>query len=122
METKRILEELRAERDRLQRAISAIEGISSTAATGRDAARRARPRLSAAARKRISQARKLWWAQKRKRAQTRQITKKKKKTAPKAAKKTSRKAGTSAAGGRNRLSEITKKTSEERKSTEATTA
>jgi hypothetical protein len=67
-----ILSELKAERDRLNRAIAALEGIdrepSSTAvrAKGR---KKGRPKMSAEARQRLSEAKKEWWA-KRKRKKT----------------------------------------------------
>jgi len=57
MDIKRILTELKAERARLDAAISAIEGINRTGARrGRPAGsrRRSRRRMSAVARKRIS--------------------------------------------------------------------
>jgi len=74
MDTNRILAELRAERDRIDRAITAIEGLKSS---GRRRGRppgstsapkkRGRRHMSAAARKRISQATKKRWALWRKR-------------------------------------------------------
>ena len=70
MDTNRILADLRAERDRIDRAISAIEGLSST---GRRRGRppgsttgprkRGRRRLSAAARRKLSRLLKQRWAQ-----------------------------------------------------------
>jgi hypothetical protein len=62
MDTNGILQELRAERDRLDRAITAIQGITSDGAR-RSPAKRTRRQLSPAARKRISLARKKWWAE-----------------------------------------------------------
>ena len=69
MDTNRILGELRAERDRIERAIAAIEGLNST---GRERAgrpprtattRRKRSRMSAAARRKLSRLLKQRWAQ-----------------------------------------------------------
>ncbi len=74
MDTKRILAELRAERSRIDHAIAAIEGLSTgivtTARIGRPrpsvSAPRRRRRLSAAARKRISEMMKARWAERKK--------------------------------------------------------
>jgi hypothetical protein len=68
METNRILGELRAERDRIDRAISAIEGLNSTGRRRvgrppRAAATRRRGRMSAAARRKLSRLLKQRWAQ-----------------------------------------------------------
>ena len=69
MDTNRILAELRAERDRLDRAIAAIEAVNSTGQrrVGRPpkAARkvRRRGRMSAAARRKLSRLLKQRWAQ-----------------------------------------------------------
>ena len=69
MDTKRILAELRAERDRIGQAIAAIEAVSSTGRrrVGRPpkAARkvRRRGRMSAAARRKLSRLLKQRWAQ-----------------------------------------------------------
>ena len=69
MDTHRILAELRAERDRIDRAISAIEAINSTGRprVGRPprAAQkpRRRGRMSAAARRKVSRLLKQRWAQ-----------------------------------------------------------
>jgi hypothetical protein len=73
MDTQQIINELEAERDRLEQAISALRGSMSgrrtggaaTAAVGRG--RRGRRRLSAAAKRRISEMMKKRWAE-RKRA------------------------------------------------------
>jgi hypothetical protein len=67
MNTKRILVELHAERSRIDRAIAAIKAIHSDGAS-RPAARvappkRRRGRMSAAARKRLSDLMKKRWAQ-----------------------------------------------------------
>jgi hypothetical protein len=69
MDTNRILAELRAERDRIDRAIAAIEGLSSTGRRmvghpPREAAtRRRRGRISAAGRRKLSRLMKQRWAQ-----------------------------------------------------------
>jgi hypothetical protein len=66
MDTKRILAELRSERDRLSQAIAAIEGITSEGARRqpRTAAKRVRRGgISAAGRKRLSMLMKRRWAQ-----------------------------------------------------------
>jgi len=69
VETNRILAELRAERDRIDRAIAAIEGLNSTGRrrAGRPpraaAIRRRRGRMSAAARRKMSRLLKQRWAQ-----------------------------------------------------------
>jgi hypothetical protein len=74
MDTQQIINELEAERDRLEQAISALRGsmsgrrgggVSAVAAQGRG--RRGRRRLSAAAKRRISEMMKKRWAE-RKRA------------------------------------------------------
>jgi len=64
-----ILGELRAERDRIERAIAAIEGLNSTGRRGAGrppsaiATRKRRGRMSAAARRKLSQLLKQRWAQ-----------------------------------------------------------
>jgi len=69
METNRILAELRAERDRIDRAISAIEGLNSTGRrrVGRPPKTAEKPsrrgRMSAAARRKLSRLLKQRWAQ-----------------------------------------------------------
>ena len=63
MDIDRILEELKAERDRVSRAIEAL-GASSTAP--RRGGRRGKRRLSAEGRRRISEAAKRRWAMARK--------------------------------------------------------
>lgn len=75
MNLQQIMAELRAERDRLDRAIAAVNGISTQPRRGRPpktaqiAARpKRRRRLSAAGRKRISEAAKRRWAKRRKKA------------------------------------------------------
>jgi hypothetical protein len=69
MDTNRILAELRAERDRLDQAISALEAVNSTGrrSVGRPpraaATRSRRRRMSGAARKKLSRLLKQRWAQ-----------------------------------------------------------
>ena len=69
MDTKRILADLRAERDRIDRAIAAIEAVTSTGRRGvgrpPKAAQkvRRRGRMSAAARRKLSRLLKQRWAQ-----------------------------------------------------------
>jgi hypothetical protein len=70
MDTQQIISELEAERDRLEQAISALRGSISGrrgAAGGPGRGRRGRRRLSAAAKRRISEMMKKRWAE-RKRA------------------------------------------------------
>ena len=65
-----ILTELKAERDRLNRAIAALEGTTA-AGHGRKNARKTvkpRRRMSAAARKRLSEAKRKSWAERKKKA------------------------------------------------------
>ncbi len=66
MDTQQIIAELEAERDRLEQAISALRG-SLQARRGVGRGRRGRRRLSAAAKRRISEMMKKRWAE-RKRA------------------------------------------------------
>ena len=66
-----ILTELRSERDRLDRAIAALEGSTTAAKPSPSPAvsrgiKRPRHKMSADARKRISDAKKAWWAKKKK--------------------------------------------------------
>jgi hypothetical protein len=68
VDTAAIIAELEAERDRLDSAIAALQGSASGRGRGRAAAKRADGRkhhLSAAARKRISDAQKKRWAAKK---------------------------------------------------------
>ena len=70
MDTNRILADLRAERHRIDRAISAIEGLNSTGRgragrpprAARQPRRRGRRRMSAAARRKMSRMMKKRWA------------------------------------------------------------
>lgn len=65
MDTNRILAELRAERDRLDRAIAAIEGLNSTghgSASRAQGAMRTRRTFSAATRARMAAAQRVRWA------------------------------------------------------------
>jgi hypothetical protein len=73
LDTGRIVAELKRERDRLSRAIAALEGQSPKAATRRSAApnravggKREGDRLTPAGRKRLSDLMKKRWAEKRK--------------------------------------------------------
>jgi hypothetical protein len=80
MDTQSILSELRAERDRLEQAIAALEGGNGRrrgrkpgpvpAAEDGRRGRRGRRRLSAAAKKRISEMMKLRWAERKKAAKS----------------------------------------------------
>jgi len=69
MNTNRIVAELRAERDRIDKAISALEAVSSTGRRkagrppGAQATRRKIGRMSAAARRKLSRLLKQRWAQ-----------------------------------------------------------
>ncbi len=67
MDTEAIIEALEAEKERLETAIAALQGHRSgrsrrTATNGR----RGKGHMSAAARKRIGEAKKKWWAEHRK--------------------------------------------------------
>jgi len=62
MDTQRIISELEAERDRLEEAISALRGSVHRGA----GSRRGRRRLSAAAKRRISEMMKKRWAERKK--------------------------------------------------------
>ncbi len=79
MDTRRILADLRSERDRIDRAIAAIESLGNTgvqtAPRGRPAgaaqaprSRRRRGPMSAASRKRLSELMKQRWAERKKKA------------------------------------------------------
>lgn len=78
MDTRRILSDLRAERQRLDQAISALESLDGAAPRGRrgrppaaaaaQPGRRRRRRMSAATRKRMSEMMKQRWAERKRRA------------------------------------------------------
>ena len=75
MDTQRIVSELKAERNRLDKAITALDGANSTRAAAKNAvskngakAPRRRHHLTAAGRKRLSMLMKKRWAEKRKKA------------------------------------------------------
>jgi len=64
----KILSALRAERDRLEKAISALEGsaITESAVAGpRRSRKRGRRTMSAEARQKISEAKRKWWAKRK---------------------------------------------------------
>jgi uncharacterized protein YaiI (UPF0178 family) len=70
VDTKKILSDLRAELDRVNRAIVALEALSDTVHTGAvtkaaESAAKPRRRMSAAGRRRISEAAKARWAERR---------------------------------------------------------
>lgn len=76
MDTRRILSDLRAERQRIDQAISALESLDGAAPRGRRGrppaaaaapGRRRRRRMSAAARKRMSEMMKQRWAERKRR-------------------------------------------------------
>jgi hypothetical protein len=67
MDTRKILEQLRSEQERINKAIQALEGLDSGASrSSYSAGRRRRRRLSAEARRRISLAQKKRWAAQKK--------------------------------------------------------
>jgi hypothetical protein len=75
LDTQRIVSELKAERNRLDKAIAALDGANTTRAVASHAtlengshAPRKRHRLTAAGRKRLSMLMKKRWAEKRKKA------------------------------------------------------
>jgi hypothetical protein len=76
MDTHNILAELRAERERIDQAISALEALGSDSASARRTGRRSagagatrgRRHMSAATRKRISEMMKQRWAERKRRA------------------------------------------------------
>ncbi len=105
MNVSRILQELRSERDRLDQAITALESITSDGATRSTPAKHGRRRMSAAGRKRISEAAKAMWARRRQNKKAPRV----KKAAPKptAAKKANGNRRISSAA-RKRLSQLMK--------------
>jgi hypothetical protein len=62
-----VVDELKAERDRISRAIDALESVNGTARRGRGMGRRKRRKMSAEARAKIAAAQRARWA-KQKRA------------------------------------------------------
>lgn len=68
MDTEQIIDALRAERQRIDRAIAVLEGSSRAARGG--LGRRGPRHMSAEARKRISEAQKRRWAEQRKKAKS----------------------------------------------------
>jgi len=65
-----ILADLKSERDRLEKAITALEGITRGASAGRSLAapiplKRGRRKMAAAERERLSEVKKAWWAKKK---------------------------------------------------------
>ena len=104
MDTQSILNDLRAERDRLNTAIAALEGSTGGRRSSNSFPTRRRRRMSAAARARISRAMKARWAAKKKGARPQQKT----------ASKQKRRGGITAAG-RKRLSEMMKQRWAERR-------
>ncbi len=68
-----ILTELKAERDRLNQAIAALEGATAAGHRRKKAQITERPRrrrMGAAARKRLSEAKRKWWADRKKKAKS----------------------------------------------------
>ncbi len=66
-----ILTELKAERERLNQAIAALEGTTAARhgrKTAQSTKKPSRRRLSASARKRLSEAKRKWWAERKKKA------------------------------------------------------
>ena len=94
MDTKGILAELRAERQRIDQAITALGSLGHA---GRITKKRGRRRMSAAGRKRISEAAKAMWARRKKARTTRHMS----------------------AATRKRLSELAKQRWAEKKKTKA---
>ena len=75
MDIQNILGDLKAERERIERAIAALKGLGSGRRRGRPAgsknvAKNPRRRMSAAARKRISEMMKQRWAERKKKAKS----------------------------------------------------
>jgi hypothetical protein len=76
MDINSVLSDLRRERERIDQAISALEGLGATAprrrgrpvGSGKSAAGRPRRHMSAAARKRISEMMKQRWAERKKKS------------------------------------------------------
>ena len=71
MNTEQILQQLRDERDRLTRAIDALEGSTASGrGRGRGAAKRTGSGITAAGRKRLSELMRKRWAERRKAAKS----------------------------------------------------
>ena len=75
MDIQNILGDLKRERERIDRAIAALEGLGSGRGRGRPvgstaAAKRSRRHMSAASRKRISEMMKQRWAERKKKAKS----------------------------------------------------
>jgi len=75
MDIQNILGDLKAERERIERAIAALEGLGSHRRRGRpvgskNVAKAPRRHMSAAARKRISEMMKQRWAERKKKAKS----------------------------------------------------
>lgn len=106
MNIEQIVADLRAERDRIDSAIAALEGFTGSHGRGR-AGMRGR-RMSAAARKRIGEAKRKWWAARRGKAGARAAATRAAAVPTKTGtKRKGRRVGISAAG-RKRLSEMMK--------------
>jgi hypothetical protein len=71
MDTNRILAELRAERQRIDQAITALESLNHAGASTRRAASTKRRHMSAAGRKAISDAAKAMWVERKKKTRPR---------------------------------------------------
>ena len=68
LDIQKLLSELKQERDRIEQAISALEGLGGSGRRAGGPGRRGRRQMSAEARARISRAMKLRWAQRKKKA------------------------------------------------------
>ena len=66
MDIQKVLAELKQERDRIEGAINALEGLGSNVRRTTGGSRKGRRHMSAEARARISRAMKLRWAQRKK--------------------------------------------------------
>lgn len=113
MDTARILHELRIERDRIQKAIDALENLTSTStqAVARPASKQSpkgKRTMSAAARRKISESAKKRWAERKQGAAAKPRTSAKQAT-PKRTK------GGLTTAGRKRLSELMRKRWAERR-------
>jgi hypothetical protein len=128
MDTSKILSDLRAERERIDRAIAALEALTPTAAqTSRPVqqpqvapvkAGGARGAMTPERRRKLSQAAKKRWAQRKQTAQPNASAKQTAAPKPTAAKQTAAKQGgkrTISAAGRRRIAEAAKKMWAERK-------